>query len=106
MTHLLLSIEEIEADFFYQRSLLERYETVFKEGERGHDYYRLQGMIAIYESLLGAGKKISLDEKEIEEKANKAYPTPPPNMGAESFNSVTRSKKGYKRALNDLLNDN
>jgi conjugal transfer/entry exclusion protein len=75
MTHLLISIEEVEQQIAHYKGALDRFDNFewhksLDNNGRTHDYYRAQGFIAIYEKLLATAKQISLDGKDIDKQFN------------------------------------
>jgi len=60
----------------------------------GHDYYRAQGFLAIYERLLATAKQISLDDADIDKLS-----VPKTEMNLPAYAGYTL---GYRQALKDL----
>lgn len=81
MTHLLITIKDIEKI----------------KANASHD----KNMLFVIDTIEYTAKQISLDEKNIEDKAEKAFS----NYRKDKFglSRVTRQIEGYTQALKDLL---
>lgn len=114
MTHLLIPITDIEAKISTLREQLAKANEEFdsleyawdgeqRRTELSEDINGYTVGIIICQQIL-AGKQISLDEKDIEEKAQNAIDIlPEPNDGSELCAYFDGVRIGYKQALKDLL---
>ena len=107
-THILISIKDIEE---FKKEL--KNET---SGDKYEDFY-LQGKLRAIQYLENIGKQISLDEKDIEDKALEYFKRAEPEVWAnyaKLFNAQSDNLKrykgdksyilqAYKQALKDLL---
>lgn len=97
MTHILISIKDIE-------KLLLEYQKEIKEAAQSQDKTKFTKFVGKHYGLkrvYDIGKQISLDEKDVEEKAKTHFPF----KGFENSNNSAKElgRIGYKQALKDLL---
>lgn len=96
-TYILIPIKDIEAEIKHNREYL----NSLKRNERDNSSDMLEQKTEFLEELLER-KQISLDEKDIEEKANLLYTKQSENPPYCEIKNI-RAIEGYKQALKDLL---
>ena len=92
-THIIIPIKEWETQREFYRNKLREIDKA--KIAPNHEYYRLQGICANMDSILAHQKQISLDKKDIEEKAKAAFD--------DSYALKETRVQAYKQALNELL---
>lgn len=94
-THIIIPIKDIEERI----KKLSRDIEIFSGNEYNHDF--IKGRIAELQEQMIRGKQISLDEKDIEKKANFHQYSMPSNF--EDYTYENGVKFGYRQALIDIL---
>lgn len=112
MTHILIKISDIEDRIIELQK--NRQESAKDRTEHGKlQFLRWSGKIAELKYFLTSGKQISLDEKDIEERAINSHPVPKKIgnrgvqystfLGKNPHKGLKKWKQAYKQALKDLI---
>lgn len=101
-THILISIEEIDATVNIIKGEILRYTEMGNEPKHLVMRYANESFLKLYETMKRTSKQISLDEKDIEEKSMK-YCEGLKNSEYLYATQKVLIENGYKQALKDLL---
>lgn len=95
MTHIIFPIEDIEEAIILVKGEIQRYIDMGNEPKHLVYKYANEANLKFLELLRDSSKQISLNEKDIEEKANHQF-------GSDDYIGKNYWANGYKQALLDI----